>query len=177
MKEELQTDISRWLAVAFGVTIAVVVVLWLVRGCGHGALPPSVLAIPEGKECRFVTAAPAPDQFEAWSFFWEGRRRNTETEWEMVIHQPDGEVYWGKNLSDIETTFSKARSDFGGGPDNADLAVFHGKPIEVIFRVVQGEAQLASPEAFRFEFFRENSEGGIDWENPASTIPAVNKTE
>lgn len=177
MKEELQTHTSRLLAVAFGVTVVAVVAFWLVRACRQEVLPLSVLKIPEGKEGRFRTAEPAPDRFDAWAFLWEGCRGNTNTEWEMVIYQPDGEVYWGKNLSGLETNFAEIRSDFGNGPGNPDSAVFEGKVIEVIFRVVQGEGQLASPDDFRFEFFRTNSNGSINWEQPAKTIPAINETE
>lgn len=177
MNAEFQTHTSRLLAVAFGATVVAVVAFWLVRGCRQEVPPPPVLTIPEGKEGRFRTAEPAPDQFDAWTFFWEGCRGSTNTEWEMVIYQPDGEVYWGRNLSDLATSFSEVRSDFGHGPGNPDSGVFQGKLIEVIFRVVQGEGRLASPDDFRFEFFRTNSNGGIDWEKPAKTIPAINEIE
>lgn len=109
----------------------------------------------------FVSTAPAPEGFDAWSFFWSGPQINPEAEFDFVVIETNEKeyAYWNRNDESIYKG-SSHRSDFSEKNTGVAPSELYNREIRIIFRVNKGEIKFDITDRFYFKFFK----GGFDGE-------------
>ncbi|MHC4943783.1 MAG: tetratricopeptide repeat protein [Planctomycetota bacterium] len=120
----------------------------------------------------FQTFQTAPDEFEAWTFYWKVPYYDRSLKLDYVVLEPDGKEY---SKYDMGRTPSGAlvQSDFARDFAGGDPAVFFNKTIRFKVRVDSGPLRFPIPHDFYFEFYRIDERGKFDRDNPVATLKAV----
>lgn len=135
----------------------------------------SGLDLPEliiGNEVRFSTLQPAPDDFDAFTFFWlhpAMEHFDTRIVWSVVL--PSGQEY--VIFSDLlGAAGTSTRSDYDSEHVTGDAKQFRGKHIVEIFRSLNGRIRFGNAQNYRFVFYKKDREGQINWQRPYTEMGA-----
>ena len=126
-----------------------------------------------GTTVRFRTAEPAPQQFDAWTFFWRGPRLESfDADLQYVVLLPDGTEHHVYDDLVVEAG-GHVRSDFAEEFSGGDPRPLHGQPITIEFRASEGRMKFSRTGEYSFAFYERTAEGTIDWQQPFAKVDAV----
>ncbi len=125
-----------------------------------------------GSEVRFTTSEPAPEDIDAFTFFWMSpvlERFDTQVYRIITLangneHVVDDDVFW-PNGGSIRSDVSP--EDAPNTPEQ-----FRGKNITMIFRSKNGRLRLPR-DCCSFAFYRKGKDGTINWRQPDKQVDAV----
>ena len=119
----------------------------------------------------FKSAEPAPEAFDAWSFKWMTPTKDPDANLWYVVIQPDGQEYFRYDLPNSAESHS-TRSDFRAGSAGGDPRVFYNEYIRFSVWASKGKLVFSQSDSvrFKFEFFKKNPDGKIDWKKPFKII-------
>ena len=130
---------NRWM-------IGVVACVLLAQGCAT-VRPASRL----GAEVTFVSAEPAPTGFSQWFLSWPMPEIDPDAELEYVIVQPNGQEYYRETVSFRPFPgYILVSAVFPDDAANANMDVFFGKHVKVVFRVSKGHVHFKGDIEFAF---------------------------
>jgi len=96
-----------------------------------------------GTTVRFRTAEPAPQQFDAWCFFWRGHRLESfDADLQYAVLLPDGTEHYVYDDLVVETG-GRVQSAFAEELNGGDPRPFWGQPITVEFRASDGRIKFS----------------------------------
>jgi len=140
-----------------------------IRGKSDLDLPNLII----GNEIRFSTLQPAPDDFDAFTFFWlhpAMEHFETRVVWSVVL--PSGKEYVIFNDL-VGAAGTSTRSDYDPEHFTGDPKQFRGKRIVEIFRSLDGRIRFGTAHNYRFVFYRKDREGQINWQRPYTEVEAL----
>ena len=143
-----------------------------VAGC-HKPAPQAEMVF--GQAVTFKTAEAAPGAFDAWDFAWRGPKRDANKALEAVVLAPDGGQYWKQIFAAFPGPSEKIETSYSPGFAGGDPKILQGQAIRVRFRVEQGEPSFSQADVagFKFDFFKRDARGDVDWRVPFKTVAAV----
>jgi len=126
-----------------------------------------------GDKIRFSTARPAPDDLDAFTFFWltpAMEHFETRIMWSVLL--PDGREHVIDNdlLGEVG---SPTRSDYGLDHPTGFPRQFRGRSIVEAFRSENGKMRFRNAANYRFAFYKNDREGQINWQRPYLEIDAA----
>jgi len=115
------------------------------------------------KTVTFKTAKPAPDGFDAWTFFWKVPTIDVESRLDYTVLRPDGNEYYSQNdIARIKITpGTQNESGFKPGFFGGDPAVFYNKDIRFSVRVTKGDMLFDPNDKFSFTFYKGGFKGTV----------------
>jgi hypothetical protein len=124
------------------------------------------------KSFTFVTSKPAPEGFDAWTFFWQVPATDAASRLDYVVLSPDNTEYYSRsNITRRQIPFgTEMNSGFQQGFFGGDPAVFYGKNIRIVFRVTKGDILFDPNTDYSFIFYK----GGLK-SSPVKTVKAEMK--
>ena len=140
-----------------------------------GCQPPATTSGAYTQTVTFKTAQPAPEAFDAWDFVWKGPRRDANVVLGSVVLQPDGREYARQDFEAFPGKSESIQSSFSPGFAGGDPKVFYRQPIRFCFRVTKGDLTFAAADQklFKFQFYKKDAHGDVDWRIPFETIEAA----
>jgi len=139
----------------------------------EGKVDPARPELIIGNEIRFSTARPAPEELDAFTFFWLFPAMEcfeTRITWSVLL--PSGhEQVMSNDL--FGGTGTSTRSDYWVDHPTGNPHQFRGRHITEIFRSKGGRIRFGNAENYRFGFYRADRAGQINWQRPYLDIKAA----
>lgn len=110
--------------------------------------------IASEKQVTFRTEEKAPDDFNAWTFWWKVPYREPGAKFEYVVLQPDGKEYFKLDVSKTKEG-TVCRSDFKPGFAGGDPQVFYNQNVTITFKATKGSLVFDPNWKYFFEFRKE----------------------
>ncbi len=127
------------------------------------------------KQVTFRTAEKAPDDFNAWTFYWKAPSIELDAKFEYVVIQPDGKEYFKLDVSKVKEG-TVCRSDFKPGFAGGDPHVFYNQNVTITFKVTKGSLVFDPNWKYFFEFRKEKRvEAVMESNDPSQTVPTPNQ--
>jgi len=126
-----------------------------------------------GNKIVFRSSAPAPAEFDAFSFFYRGPLlERFSTQVTMSFRLPDGNEHAVTDDLLVQAC-SHLRTDVSDRNPTVNPRQYRGKPITVLFRSRNGRIRFRSDDDYSFAFFQKDAKGQINWRQPFQTVDAV----
>jgi hypothetical protein len=126
-----------------------------------------------GNDIRFSTPGPAPDDFDAFTFFWLHpmlEHFETRIVWSVLLPSGREHIIFNDLLGSAGTS---TRSDYDAEHFSGDARQFRGKPIVEIFRSLNGRIRFGTARNYRFVFYKQDRAGQINWQRPYLEMEAL----
>jgi hypothetical protein len=115
------------------------------------------------KTVTFKTTKPAPDGFDAWTFFWKVPTIDAESRLDYTVLRPDGNEYYSRaDIAKLKIPpGTQNESGFQPGLFGGDPAVFYNKDIRFVFRVTKGNIVFDPNTKYFFTFYKGGFKGTL----------------
>jgi hypothetical protein len=126
-----------------------------------------------GNEVRFRTAEPAPEDLDAFTFFWLHPGMEcfeTRITWSVLL--PNGREHVMSNDL-FGAAGTSTRSDYWIDHPTGNPHQFRGQHITEIFRSDDGRMRFGNAKNYRFVFYRADRAGQINWNRPYHEVEAA----
>ena len=121
----------------------------------------------------FRTVEPAPEDFDAFEFFWAPPYVDKDAQVTLRVLDAAGREQ--QRWDGVSGAHGRSRhSVWADAPEQpVDLKTFRGGKISVVLEVSKGTMKFPPGTEFAFAFYRKDANGEIAWQKPYKTIAAV----